>query len=98
MKLKMYRFYTLNENEAVTPKDGQCVVNRYWLVNESGLMLYYAGELIPQNNKDENIANYINSQSNALSRGECKVKLIPVVYLGRQNTLERSAMLVGLKA
>jgi hypothetical protein len=93
--IKMYRYYTLSESEAVIPRDGQCLVNRYWLVNDDGLLFYSCGELMPQSNKNEDIANMMLNQKTT-ERGDCKIKLIPIVYIGRDHSLKTRVKLVDL--
>ena len=93
IKLKMYKFYTLNEAEAATPKNGQCLVDSYWLVNDDGLIFYNCGDLVPQANRNKIIADIILKQ-NTPSRGECHVKMIPLVYIGQQHSLRGKVKLI----
>ena len=96
-KLEIHKYYTLSQSEAETPKDGRCIVNSYWLVNDDGLIFYNFGDLAPQTNKNKIIANAI-LDTKCPTRGECQIKMIPIAYIGRDNSLKSIVKLVEQKA
>ena len=63
--------------DATTPKDGRCMVNRWWTVTPDDEIILWRG-FSPQCNHDEAITRDLTSQ---MWTDDYDVKFLPVVYL-----------------
>lgn len=73
------KVYKIPVKWATTPRDGECLVNRHWIVTIDNELLLWNGTS-PQCNRDIKIASGLKEPYMP-----CVTRFIPAVYLGHQH-------------
>lgn len=76
---KEAKIYKIPVKWATTPRDGECIVERHWVVTPNNELLLWNGTS-PQCNKEFIVANDIKELYSP-----CTTRFIPIVYLGHRN-------------
>lgn len=78
----MVKIMWVDKSEYTRPKDGECFIDRYWVVNDKEQIAFTEYEGKPESPQCNHNEILVSSIRDSLYP-DCKVEFIPVVYTGR---------------